>query len=98
MNKRELVQVISQRCPELSEQKSDQLINSILEKIISSLNDKQRVEIRGFGIFSLRQWGPRHARNPVTGESWRTPSVYAVHFKPGKELKERVNHLQRSDA
>lgn len=56
------------------------------------LSNGTRIEIRGFGSFSLRHRPPRLARNPKTGDQLHTLGKYAVHFKPGKELKERVNN------
>ena len=66
-------------------------VNTLLNHIGNSLHQGERIEVRGFGSFRLNEWGPRHARNPVTGESWRTDPTVAVHFKPGKELRDRVN-------
>ena len=56
-----------------------------------SLANGERIELRGFGSFSLRHRQPRAARNPRTGEALTTEHRFSVHFKPGKELKERVN-------
>lgn len=66
-------------------------INAILDKFINHLADGGRIEIRGFGSFSLHYRPPRQAHNPKTGEKLITPPKYAVHFKPGKELREKVN-------
>jgi len=59
--------------------------------MVNALAEGQRVEIRGFGSFSLHHRPPRVGRNPKTGESVSVGSKYVPHFKPGKELKERVN-------
>ncbi len=66
-------------------------VNTLLDQISDTLNEGGRIEVRGFGSFRRNQWGARYARNPVTGESWRTEPSFAIHFKPGKELRERVN-------
>ena len=76
----------------LSVQNSESLVKVILETISDSLINKDRVEIRGFGSFELRYRQPRQARNPKTGEAVQTTGHYTIHFKPGKELKERVNN------
>ncbi len=75
----------------LSSTEAESLVKVILEKISSSLTNKERVEIRGFGSFELRYRQPRKARNPKTGEEVQTQGHYTLHFKPGKELKERVD-------
>jgi integration host factor subunit beta len=71
------------------------VVNAIIRKIFQDmaacLGSGGRVEIRDFGIFSLRCRAERIARNPKTGENLEVPSKYIVHFKPGKELRERVN-------
>ncbi len=91
MTKTELVNLLAKQQQYLSEKDVSKTTNLILELMGDSLSQGQRVEIRGFGSFSLHHWGERYARNPVTGEAWRTPPVHAVHFKAGKELKDRVN-------
>ena len=91
MTRTELVAEICRKNRHFSDKIVGRAINLILEQMTDTLNDGGRIEIRGFGSFCLHHWGPRHARHPVTGETWRTPSVYAVHFKPGKELRDRVN-------
>ena len=69
----------------------DTMIRKIFIDMVACLGAGGRVEIRDFGIFSLRHRAERLARNPKTGVSLVTPSKYIVHFKPGKELRERVN-------
>jgi integration host factor subunit beta len=66
-------------------------VKHLVNFMAMELSHGTRVEIRGFGSFSLRHRPPRLARNPKTGERLHTLGKYAVHFKPGKELKERVN-------
>ncbi len=75
----------------LSEKDIANAVNEILELICRSLARGERIEIRGFGSFCLHRWNERHARNPVTRETWRTKPTYAVHFKAGKKLRELVN-------
>ncbi len=66
-------------------------IKTIFESMLDALEDGRRIEIRGFGSFSLRYRLPRLARNPKTGEQVQTEGKYALHFKPGKELRDKVN-------
>ncbi|QQS16663.1 MAG: HU family DNA-binding protein [Neisseriales bacterium] len=63
----------------------------ILDSMIQAIRKEQRIEIRGFGAFFLRYRQARTSRNPKTGQSVQTPAKYRLHFKPGKDLKERIN-------
>jgi integration host factor subunit beta len=65
-------------------------VNVIIESMQNALGRGERIEIRGFGAFSLRERKGRTGRNPRTGETVEIPTCYKVHFKPGKELRERV--------
>ena len=91
MTKKELTLRLAKQQEHLSDQEINKIVNLLLEEMSQALSENERIEIRGFGSFSLRHWGARHARNPTTGETWRTKPMHAVHFKPGKELRERVN-------
>ena len=66
-------------------------VKSLLEQMSEALATGERIEIRGFGSFSLHFRPPRSGRNPKTGDSVSLPGKYVPHFKPGKELRERVN-------
>lgn len=66
-------------------------VNHMIDFMSGALASNQRIEIRGFGSFSLRHRPPRRAHNPKTGERVFTEAKYSPHFKPGKDLKERVN-------
>jgi len=66
-------------------------VKLLLDDVITELADGGRVEIRGFGSFSVHYRPARRGRNPKTGESVDIPKKYVPHFKPGKELRERVN-------
>jgi integration host factor subunit beta len=68
------------------------LVSAILDSIGRSLSEGSRVEIRGFGSFSLNYRPPRLGRNPKTGESVEVPGKYVPHFRAGKELRARVNY------
>lgn len=66
-------------------------VNHIIEQMCGTLSSGGRIEIRGFGTFSLHYRPPRLAHNPKTGEKLMTDPKYAVHFKPGKDMRERIN-------
>lgn len=89
--KSQLIAEISQRLSHLPEKDIIIAINSIIEQMSTTLSRGDRIEIRGFGSFCLHYRPPRHAHNPKTGEKLLTEPKYAVHFKPGKELRQRVN-------
>lgn len=93
LTKSELIaKVASRNALSLLEEKDVELaIKTILEQMVETLAEGERVEIRGFGSFSLHHRPPRIGRNPKTGETVSVGSKYVPHFKPGKELKERVN-------
>lgn len=67
------------------------IVRVILERMSQALISGERIEIRGFGSFELRYRKPRKARNPKTGDEVMTAGKYSIHFKPGKEMRERVN-------
>ena len=69
-------------------------IKEILEQMASTLQNGDRIEIRGFGSFSLHYRAPRVGRNPKTGDKVELTGKYVPHFKPGKELRERVNIIE----
>jgi integration host factor subunit beta len=89
--KSELIAEISKQLSHLPEKDIALAINSIIEQMSTVLSEGGRIEIRGFGSFSLHYRPPRKAHNPKTGEKLVTEPKYAVHFKPGKELREQVN-------
>lgn len=68
-------------------------VKGIIEHMSQALASGERIEIRGFGSFSLHYRPPRIGRNPKTGESVALPGKYVPHFKPGKELRDRVDAL-----
>jgi integration host factor subunit beta len=91
MTKSELINVLANKNSHLSLKDVDFSVNSLLEQMAESLAKGERIEVRGFGSFTLHHRKSRIGRNPKTGESVSLPPKYAPHFKPGKELKERVN-------
>lgn len=91
MIKSELIQKIAEKLPHLSEKDIYEGVNVILEEMTRTLSEGGRIEIRGFGSFSLHYHAPRNAHNPKTGEKVITNGKYTPHFKPGKELKIQVD-------
>jgi integration host factor subunit beta len=92
MTKSELVERITGRHPQLSGKDIELAVKTILNAMSQALSQGDRIEIRGFGSFSLHFRSPRLGRNPKTGESVQLRGKYVPHFKPGKELREQVNH------
>jgi len=91
MVKSELINRIASKQDSLSVKDVELSVNHILECMSESLGRGERIEIRGFGSFSLHFRPPRVAHNPKTGEHVYTEAKYTPHFKPGKDLRERVN-------
>lgn len=91
MTKSELIEQIAMRKPELSVKEVETAVRLILDDITDTLADGSRVEIRGFGSFSLHYREPRTGRNPKTGDPVELDGKYVPHFKPGKELREQVD-------
>lgn len=93
MTKSELIEALTERSQSLQLGMVENCVNEILQQISASLEDGRRVEIRGFGSFSLHYRQSRVGRNPKTGESVKLSSKYVPHFKAGKELKDRVDAI-----
>ncbi|MFC3551846.1 integration host factor subunit beta [Lysobacter cavernae] len=91
MTKSELIEILSQRQAHLKGEDVDLAVKALLEMMGGALSGGERIEIRGFGSFSLHYRPPRLGRNPKTGESVALPGKHVPHFKPGKELRERVS-------
>ncbi|MFB0949704.1 MAG: integration host factor subunit beta [Halioglobus sp.] len=91
MTKSELIETILSRQSQLSSKDVELAVKTVLEHMSQALSDGERIEIRGFGSFSLHFREPRRGRNPKTGDTVELPGKYVPHFKPGKELRERVN-------
>ena len=91
MTKSELIESLAQKQEHLAFSDVELSVKEILEQVSQELSRGQRIEIRGFGSFSLHFRPPRVGRNPKTGEAVSLPGKYVPHFKPGKELRERVN-------
>ena len=91
MIKSELVRVLNEKLPELQLRDVELALNCILGQLANAIVQGERIEIRGFGSFNLHHRPPRIARNPKTGEAVDLPAKVALHFKPGKEMRDRVN-------
>ena len=91
MTKSELIERIGDQQGQLSPKDVELAIKTMLEQMSQALATGERIEIRGFGSFSLHFRAPRVGRNPKTGESVCLDGKYVPHFKPGKELRDRVN-------
>ncbi len=95
MTKSDLVKLLVASQPLLSYQDIESAVKLILEQMSSSLSAGDRIEIRGFGSFALHHRPARMARNPKSGEVVMLAEKYVPHFKPGKELRDRVNNCFR---
>ncbi|MGH1430306.1 MAG: integration host factor subunit beta [Neptuniibacter sp.] len=91
MTKSELIEILVDRHDQLSVKDIELSVKTMLDHMTESLSEGNRIEIRGFGSFSLHFRAPRTGRNPKTGESVSLDAKYVPHFKPGKELREQVN-------
>ena len=91
MTKSEIIEMIAQKQMHLPLKDVELSIKHILDLMSNSLSNGRRIEIRGFGSFSLHYRAPRIGRNPKTGEPVSLPGKYVPHFKPGKDLKMQVN-------
>lgn len=95
MTKSELIEQITLKQPELSAKEVEAAVKIILEQITDTLATGGRVEIRGFGSFSLHYREPRTGRNPKTGAAVELTGKHVPHFKPGKELREQVDEAKK---
>lgn len=91
LTKSELIERVAQKQTQLSQKDVELAVKTMLEEMSQALATGGRIEIRGFGSFSLHYRAPRLGRNPKTGESVDLTGKYVPHFKPGKELRDRVN-------
>jgi integration host factor subunit beta len=98
MTKSELIDRIASKQAQLSSKDVELTIKAVLEYMSSVLAEGGRIEIRGFGSFSLHYRVPRIGRNPKTGTPVVLSGKYVPHFKPGKELRDRVNNSSLADS
>jgi len=91
VTKSELIEALAKRKPHLALRDVELAVKCIIERMNHALSTGKRIEIRGFGSFSLHKRPQRMGRNPKTGESVALAEKYVPHFKPGKELRDRVD-------
>jgi len=91
VTKSELIEKLVRKQTQLGYRDVELAVKTMLEHMAQTLSGGERIEIRGFGSFSLHFRPPRVGRNPKSGEPVSLPAKYVPHFKPGKELRERVN-------
>ena len=91
MTRSELIERIAEAQDQLMLKDVELAVKAIIDQLSGALSSGARIEIRGFGSFSLHYRAPRKGRNPKTGETVALSGKYVPHFKPGKELRERVN-------
>ena len=96
MIKSELTQRLAKELTDLSEKNVANMVNNVLVMLSQAIAANKRIEIRGFGSFSLHHRPVRTARNPRTHKEVTTEEKYLPHFKPGKELKDRVTKSKHS--
>jgi integration host factor subunit beta len=96
MTKSELIERIAEKQPQLAIKDIETAVKILLEQMSESLLGGDRIEIRGFGSFCLHYRAPRKGRNPKTGESVELTGKYVPHFKPGKQLRERVDNSAKN--
>jgi len=93
MTKSELINQLTKLYPELSPRQVEDAVKELIEQMAQQMASGGRIEIRGFGSFSLHYRAPREGRNPKTGEKVQLEGKHVPHFKPGKELRERVDNI-----
>ena len=91
MIKSELLRALNEKLPELQVRDVELALNCMLAQLTNALVQGERIEIRGFGSFDCRHRPPRIARNPKSGEAVNLPAKIAVHFKPGKDMRDRID-------
>lgn len=91
MIKSELIQKMADANPHLYHRDVERIVNVLLDEIITALSRGERVELRGFGAFSVKRRGSRMGRNPRTGDVVHVGEKFVPYFKTGKEMRERLN-------
>ncbi len=91
MTRSELIERIAEKCSGFTKRQVEIMFDTVMESIKDALKKGERVEIRGFGNFTVKTRQPRIARNPKTGQSVQVPLKRTVHFKVGKELMDMMN-------
>ncbi|MEX2353488.1 MAG: integration host factor subunit beta [Gammaproteobacteria bacterium] len=94
MTKSELIESLARRQTQLAYKDVELAVKTILEHMANALSNGERIEIRGFGSFSLHYRPPRVGRNPKSGDPVSLPAKYVPHFKPGKQLRDRIDQTR----
>ena len=94
MTKSELIERLAQHCPQLVLKDAEYSMKVMLDAMTTAMGQGHRIEIRGFGSFDLNYRRPRVGRNPKSGERVPVPAKHVPHFRPGKELRERVDSTE----
>lgn len=92
MTKSELIEQVSERI-DIPKNRAEAIVNAVFESMKQALLTDDRIELRGFGSFSIRDYDARKGRNPRTGDEVHVAAKKSVHFKVGKELRDRVDTL-----
>jgi len=94
MTRSMLIEKVAEKVEGLTLKQTEIVVETVFDSIKEALSNNEKIEIRGFGNFRLKERQPRNARNPKTGESVDVPSKMAVRFKAGKALRESLNDGQ----
>ncbi len=90
MTKADLVESVAKEA-EMTKKDAEQLVEIVFDSIVNTLNQGEKIELRGFGSFRVRERNARKGRNPKTGEAVNIPAKRVAYFKPGKDLKDLIN-------
>ena len=90
MKKADLVEKVAKEA-DMTKKDAEKLVEIIFDSIVSTLNEGEKIELRGFGSFRVRERNARKGRNPKTGEAVKIPAKRVAYFKPGKDLKDLIN-------
>lgn len=90
MTKADLVEKVAKEA-DMTKKDAEKLVEIIFDSIVSTLNKGEKIELRGFGSFRVRERNARKGRNPKTGEAVKIPAKRVAYFKPGKDLKDLIN-------
>ena len=96
MLRSELIDTLHAENPHLTRRDMERLVGVVLETVTQTLEAGARVELRGFGAFSVRKRDPRVGRNPRTGETVHVPGKHVPFFRTGKELRQRIDDASKS--
>lgn len=97
MTRSELIDLMASQQTQLSPKDVELAVKLMIDHMAEMLAQGERIEIRGFGSFSLHYREPRRGRNPKTGDTVQLDGKHVPHFKPGKELRERVNRSLKAE-